>query len=308
MTIPAARQRSVIATGASRASGHLSVAAMEASCPGGRVAVGAKSTSFRDRLRVEGGRIAVRATAFRASAFAMAAVLLACTDPSLPEAPLPPLPKDLLILDRSSMGPGPVGRGALPAGQATKGVDRGGEADAAPVASHIPGATSETAAEGRGALRYVELGCIACHAPPGAIRRAHAPDHAAVGLLGAEALRQAIRHPESTHPPTMMPAYAEVLDEAGGEGELLAFLLARRGPPPASAPAGADKPCGSCHAAAAAAPAGWGHRCVYISDRREELSCARCHDALPAGGRCAFVDEHRPTCTICHETLPSETK
>ena len=162
--------------------------------------------------------------------------------------------------------------------------------------SHIPGATAGTAAEGRGALVYVAQGCVACHAPPGAARPAFAPDHGAVGLVGAERLREVIRHPESFHPGTIMPAYA--LGERE-EDDLVAYLLTKRGEAPAAAPEGASRSCASCHAAAPTDPP---HRCVYIADRKEELSCARCHDTVPAGERCAFVESHRALCPVCHET------
>jgi len=151
-------------------------------------------------------------------------------------------------------------------------------------------------AEARGALVYVDQGCVACHAPPGNDRPAFAPDHAAVGFHGAERLREVIRHPEAFHPGTIMPAYD--LAE-GDERDLVAYLSARKGGRPAAAPAAAERPCASCHAKAAGAD--FEHGCAYIAARAEELSCARCHDSVPEGDRCAFVDSHRALCPVCHE-------
>jgi len=152
-------------------------------------------------------------------------------------------------------------------------------------------------AEARGALVYVEQGCVACHAPPGIGRPAFAPDHAAVGHQGAGRLREVIRHPEGFHAGTIMPAYH--LAE-GDERDLLAYLASRKGGPPAAAPAEAARPCASCHAARA--PADFEHGCAYLAARAEELSCARCHDRVPEGDRCDFVEAHRALCPVCHET------
>lgn len=150
-------------------------------------------------------------------------------------------------------------------------------------------------AEAKGALLYLELGCVACHVPPGVARPAFAPDHSAVGLLGEARLREVIRQPERAHPGTIMPAYR--LDEED-EADLVAFLSARRSGLPAPAPVAATKPCASCHAAGA--ETGAGHRCAYLADRRDELACVRCHETVPSGERCAFVESHRPSCTVCH--------
>lgn len=156
-------------------------------------------------------------------------------------------------------------------------------------------------AEARGALVYVEQGCVACHAPPGIARPSFAPDHAAVGLQGPERLREVIRHPEAFHPGTIMPAYD--LPE-GDERDLVAYLSSRKGGRPAAAPPAAKKTCASCHATTApAAPADFEHGCAFIAARQKELSCARCHDRVPEGDRCAFVESHRALCPVCHETV-----
>jgi hypothetical protein len=112
-----------------------------------------------------------------------------------------------------------------------------------------------------------------------------------------------------------MPSFAESFQsEPDALEDLVIFLeslaLPRARPDCARRPRSAawlDFPCAGCHAGGEMPARGWfGHRCVYLLERRGELSCRRCHpQGLAATARsghdCPLLAEHRGACTACHD-------
>lgn len=184
---------------------------------------------------------------------------------------------------------------------------RGAAAKAACAHCHVPGSVEGTEPHARGALLALELGCPSCHMTGALSRQVVGLPLETVGYRGEAYVRQMVRDAAVLVPGTKMPAFQERFAGKSDEDAIVAWVLALRGPSRRAA-GGEGKLCASCHGVDP--KAGWPkvgttgpapHGCGYLQARRDELACARCHEApIATGVACPFVNLHRPACGACH--------
>jgi len=176
---------------------------------------------------------------------------------------------------------------------------------------HVPGDAPGMERLVRGSALYGELGCAVCHplGPEGRGGGDFGPNLRAGARWTLERLEQSLMDPAADFPGTTMPSFhARFAGRPEELKALLVFVESLRLDSPSDCSrlarsAGlAERRCSSCHAGERGAAGGrFAHRCVALRERATELSCARCHQQLPAGdGECPVVAEHRGGCAVCH--------
>jgi len=175
---------------------------------------------------------------------------------------------------------------------------------------HIPGEKAGTEWLATGAKRYLELGCGVCHPLSGEGLGGwdYGPD-LRESRLGLDALRTSLLDPAANFPGSTMPSFAaSFADDPDGLDAMLVYLeslqLGDSGQcrHTRQRDAWASESCTRCHAGPGGKATGTtSHRCLYLKDRREELTCGRCHETVPDGtGECPVIAEHRGSCAACH--------
>jgi len=182
---------------------------------------------------------------------------------------------------------------------------------------HLPGAREGMQRLVAGAEIYLRLGCLICH-PLNVGGRGSwdfGTDLRAPGRKSLAYLRMSLIDPAANFPGSTMPSFKNYFaDDPESLTDVLVFLLSLEIENAGNCPGqdkritGVDNPCADCHAGAAGRASGrFVHKCVYIVEHKNMLTCAACHprqipEPGPGGGHCPVIDRQRPNCAVCHET------
>ena len=181
---------------------------------------------------------------------------------------------------------------------------------------HLPGDRPGMERLVAGAMLYLNLGCGMCHPLENQGRGGFdfGPDLRQSSRRSLPFLKNSLLEPTTDFPGSTMPSFQRTFaSDTEGLTALLIFvesLSLPRAERCSLRPQGdpwAEVSCLRCHGKARGAASGLlGHRCLYLLERRAELSCAGCHPgelaaAANARGDCPIIAQHRKNCAVCHE-------
>jgi len=190
------------------------------------------------------------------------------------------------------------------------------------IGCHVPGDQPGMPKLTEGAKLYLLLGCSICHPLTGGGRGGwdYGPDLRSLGRKSLAYLEASLIEPTANFPQSTMPTFKHTFKGQPDHLEnMLIYLLSLGLPDAGNCPnrnrqneAMLSEACANCHSGQSGQACGrFEHRCLYLIERKSELSCAGCHqESIPepglGQGLCPPINQHRANCVVCHLEIEKE--